>query len=53
MLSYLLAILGLAALCCVWVLFQLWIKKHAPEVRPINLCCGACPSSECDKQRSE
>lgn len=51
MLAYLMAVFGLAILCSLWVLFQLWIRKHAPEVRPINLCCGSCNSFECPRDR--
>jgi hypothetical protein len=51
MIAYLIAVLGLAVLCSLWVLFQLWIKKHAPEVRPLNLCCGSCDSSECHREK--
>jgi hypothetical protein len=52
MIVYLMAILGLAVLCALWVLFQLWIRKHDPEVRPINLCCGSCDVSECHRDKS-
>ena len=47
MLGYLLSILGLAALCGAWVLFQLWVERSAPPGDKRSLgCCG------CDKECS-
>ena len=47
MLRYLLPILGLAALCAGWVLFQLWLKRVDPDApNPDTRCagCGGCRS---------
>ena len=41
MLNYLLAILWLAALTALWMVFQLWLKKHDPEQEDRCIGCGA------------
>ena len=49
MLKYLLAILGLTALTSLWVVFQLWLKKHDPEQEDRCVGCGA----NCKRQESQ
>ena len=46
MLNHLLAILGLALLAALWVVFQLWLQKHDPEQR--DRCVGC--SSNCKRK---
>ena len=46
MLDYLLAILGLAILTSLWMVFQLWLKKHDPEQEDRCIGCG----SNCKRQ---
>jgi len=41
MLNHLIAILGLAALTALWVVFQLWLKKQDPEREDGCVGCGA------------
>jgi hypothetical protein len=41
MLNYLLSILGLAALTALWMVFQLWLKRHDPEQDGRCIGCGA------------
>jgi hypothetical protein len=40
--THLLSILGLTALCAVWVLFQLWLKRHDPELEKRCHNCAGC-----------
>jgi hypothetical protein len=46
MLNYLLAILGLTILTSLWMVFQLWLKKHDPEQEDRCIGCG----SNCKRQ---
>jgi len=39
--THLIAIIGLMALCALWVLFQLWLKKQDPEQEDRCISCGA------------
>jgi hypothetical protein len=41
MLNHLLAILGLAALTALWMVFQLWLKKQDPGREEGCVGCGA------------
>ncbi|MCW9079260.1 MAG: hypothetical protein OQK74_08805 [Gammaproteobacteria bacterium] len=41
MLNYLLAILGLTILTSLWMVFQLWLKKHDPEREDRCIGCGS------------
>ena len=50
--THLLAILGLAALCAGWVLFQQWLKRMDPEKEDYRPGCGACGSSGCKSEKS-
>jgi hypothetical protein len=47
MVTHLLAILTLGALCGGWVLLQRWIAKREPEVAKVKRACGACGGGEC------
>ena len=49
MLNYLIAILGLAILTSLWVVFQLWLKKHDPESADRCVGCGANCKRQGDK----
>ncbi len=49
MLSYVWAILSVMLVCTSWALFQLWVAKHAPGVKPFQFCCGSC-FSRCDSR---
>ena len=40
--NHLLAILGLAALCAAWVLFQLWLKRADPDPGDSDAGCMGC-----------
>jgi len=40
--THLLSILGLAALCAAWVMFQLWLKRQDPELEKRCHNCGSC-----------
>ncbi len=52
MLSYLLAILGLAAMCAIWMMVQLWIANDDPNRANSGMCCGAC-TSDCKRDPQE
>ena len=41
MLNYLFAIVGLAALTALWVVFQLWLQKQDPEQKDRCVGCGS------------
>jgi len=47
---HLLAILGLAALCGAWVLFQRWLARVDPERGPQATGCGGC-GHRCETRR--
>ena len=47
MLTHLIAILGLAALCGAWVLFQRWLKHADPDGRHIESGCGCGGAGHC------
>ncbi len=49
MLTYLLSIIGLAALCAAWVAFQLWLKKTDPDHCELEVRCGGC-GGHCEKR---
>jgi len=44
-----LTVLGLAALCGVWVLVQRWSARapRSEETEPIAHDCGLCPEDDC------
>jgi len=47
MLGYLFSLIGLTALCALWVVFQLWLKRQEPNHPGLNVGCGACKSGSC------
>ena len=49
MLSNLLAILGLTALCAAWVWFQIWLKRQDPDKPSLHSGCGGC-GKRCEKK---
>ena len=49
MLNYLLAIVGLAALTALWVVFQLWLQKHDPDQKDRCVGCG----SNCERKNAD
>ena len=51
MLNYLISILGLAALTALWMVFQLWLKKHDPEQE--NRCVGCGANCKRQEQKSD
>ena len=52
MIKYLIAILGLAALCGVWVMFQNWLGRLDPEPddEPPRPRCGGCSGCDASKE---
>jgi hypothetical protein len=48
MLNYLLAIVGLAALTALWVVFQLWLQKLDPDQKDRCVGCG----SNCERKKA-
>jgi len=47
MTHYLIVLLGVAALCGGWAVFQAWLSKHEPELAERANKCGNC---SCDKK---
>ena len=47
--TYVLPILALVALCAVWVLFQLWLKRLDPDSADMEIRCGGC-TNQCEKK---
>lgn len=44
------SILGLGALCGLWVVFQRWIGRVDPEQRGVEGGCGSCHEPVCDRR---
>ena len=44
-----LAVLGLAGLCALWVVFQRWIARHDPVQPGVEDRCGSC-GTVCDRK---
>lgn len=42
MLQYVLAVLGLGALCGAWVFVQRWVSRHDPGQPGVEGKCGSC-----------
>ena len=49
MISYLIPLLAVVALCAAWAVFQLWLSRHDPEANQRLRKCGDC---KCDKGES-
>lgn len=49
MLSTVWAILSVMLVCTSWALFQLWVAKRTPGIKPFHFCRGSC-SSPCDSR---
>ena len=49
MLTHLLSIIGLVALCAAWVSFQLWLKRRDPDHCGLEAGCGGC-GGRCEKK---
>ena len=50
MMTYLIALFAVIALCAFWALFQLWLSRHDPDAERRSLKCGACG---CEKDCEE
>ncbi len=53
MIGYILAVLGLAALCGGWILMQMWTGKLDPEQGEYKGGCAACNAADCDNRKSK
>ncbi|KRT54063.1 hypothetical protein Ga0074115_102165 [endosymbiont of Ridgeia piscesae] len=49
--THLLALLGLAALCGSWIIFQDWLKRQDPSYRGYKAGCGACGNGACESEQ--
>ena len=45
MLSYIISLLALPALCVLWIVFQNWLVKHDPDHQGYKAGCGGCTRS--------
>ena len=45
--KYFLGLIGITALCAVWMVFQLWLKRVDPERQGFRPGCGACKGGSC------
>jgi hypothetical protein len=49
MMTYVLPLFAVVALCAFWAVFQVWLAKHDDEARTRSLKCGGCGRrGECD-----
>lgn len=46
--GYALSVVGLAALCGSWVVFQRWIARHDPGSPGVEGNCGRCGVPDCE-----
>jgi len=54
MVNYLLAILGLATLTALWMVFQLWLNKQDPDLEDRCIGCASnCKGQDNRKGRGE
>ena len=54
MMSYLLPLLAIVALCTFWAVFQLWLSRHDPDAGKRMQKCGNCGcETPCDESGSE
>lgn len=44
------AVLGLGALCGLWVVFQRWIARMDPGQRGVEGGCGTCHDTSCERR---
>jgi len=54
MLTYLIALLAVVALCAFWALFQVWLSRHDPDGEKRPLKCGACGcEKDCEEEAQQ
>ena len=54
MVSYVIALLAIIALCAGWGVFQLWLTRHDPEAGKRMEKCGNCAcETPCEDARDE
>ncbi len=50
MLNYLFVIVGLAVLCAVWGILQLWVKKQHSDTVILKSGCAHCDNTTCSEK---
>jgi hypothetical protein len=45
--AYLWSVLGLAALCALWVSFQIWLRRQDPSGGDLEERCRGCGTCDC------
>jgi hypothetical protein len=48
-----LAVLGLAALCGLWAVFQRWLAGRDPGIPGIEDGCGSCARVRCEEREQD
>lgn len=53
MMTYLISLLAIVALCAFWALFQQWLSEVDPDAKKRALKCGGCGRrGDCDAETS-